>query len=321
MGIKGGYLSVKGAINVWEALVRSHLEYAGVVWKETWRDKREFEQIQADMAKRILRCSPFTTREAMYGDLGWWTLEGRRNYKKLVFWYNLMTLGDERILKKVYLVTKRIGKKSWAHSIKDVLETYGLANLWSDEQLLFNLDGKGNLGSKTLLNHKRFWKRYIRGKIQEYEQKMWWSNLTERHEDISQSKTRTYVTFKKTLRLEKYLQAHSDAQGRAIHTSLRSGTNKLEIEIGRWSGIEKSRRFCKQCDLKEVESEMHFLMHCPRYEALRDKFYSSVRFVSGGKWDFRARSSEEGFSVLMQGTGDEFEKIIFRLFHSYLVKC
>lgn len=83
-----------------------------------------------------------------------------------------MTLGDERILKKVYLVTKRIGKKSWAHSIKDVLETYGLANLWSDEQLLFNLDGKENLGSKTLLNHKRFWKRYIRGKIQEYEQKM-----------------------------------------------------------------------------------------------------------------------------------------------------
>ena len=97
MVIKGGYLSVKGAINVWEALVRSHLEYAGVVWKETWRDKREFEQIQADMAKRILRCSPFTTREAMYGDLGWWTLEGRRNYKKLVFWYNLMTLGDERL--------------------------------------------------------------------------------------------------------------------------------------------------------------------------------------------------------------------------------
>ena len=101
---------------------------------------------------------------------------------------------------------------------------------------------------------------------------MWWSNLTERHEDISQSKTRTYVTFKKTLRLEKYLQAHSDAQGRAVHTSLRSGTNKLEIEIGRWSGIEKSRRFCKQCDLKEVESEMHFLMHCPRYEALRVNF-------------------------------------------------
>ena len=73
-----------------------------------------------------------------------------------MFWYNLVTLGDTRLLKKVYLVTKRIGKKSWAHTIKDILETYGLMNLWSDEQLLFNLDGKGNLGSKSLWNHKRF---------------------------------------------------------------------------------------------------------------------------------------------------------------------
>ena len=43
-------------------------------------------------------------------------------------------------------------------------------------------------------------------------------------------KTRTYITFKKTLGLEKYLLANSNSSGRAYHTSLRSGTNILEIE-------------------------------------------------------------------------------------------
>ena len=51
-----------------------------------------------------------------------------------------------------------------------------------------------------------------------------------------------------------------------------------------------------------------------------EKNFSSIRLVSGGKWDFRVKSSEEGFSVLMQGTGDEFETIIFNLLHSFLVK-
>src|SRR5690349_9269812 len=40
-----------------------------------------------------------------------------------------------------------------------------------------------------------------------------------------------------------------------------------------------------------------------------------------GEVRFWVKSSEEGFSVLMQGTGDEFETIIFNLLHSYLVKC
>ena len=32
MGMKGGHLSVKGSVNLWEALVRSNLEYGVQVW-------------------------------------------------------------------------------------------------------------------------------------------------------------------------------------------------------------------------------------------------------------------------------------------------
>lgn len=46
MGIKGGYLSTKGAINLWEALVRSHLEYGAVIWEGKRGVAKELEQIQ-----------------------------------------------------------------------------------------------------------------------------------------------------------------------------------------------------------------------------------------------------------------------------------
>jgi len=52
---------------------------------------------------------------------------------------------------------------------------------------------------------------------------------------------------------------------REIMTSLRTGTNKLEIELGRHKKIPQNERICKQCDQKVVESEYHFIMKCPLY--------------------------------------------------------
>ena len=53
------------------------LEYGCQVWgKDKWP---EGEKVQTDMAKRLLRCSDKTCHEAIRGDLGLWTLQGRRN--------------------------------------------------------------------------------------------------------------------------------------------------------------------------------------------------------------------------------------------------
>ena len=130
-----------------------------------------------------------------------------------------------------------------------------------------------------------------------------------------------YVTFKRVFRLEKYLLVNSDARGRSYHISLRSGTNCLEIEKGRHLGISRELRFCKCCDSKAVEDEIHFLMHCPLYNQLREKCFKSILNISGGKWDLKSRPASESFVLLMQGTGDEHEKIIFRIFHCHLKRC
>jgi hypothetical protein len=136
MGIKNGDMSVKGAVNLWMSLVRSLLEYGCVVWgKDKWP---EGEKIQFDMAKRILRCSSTTTREALLGELGWWSLHTRRDYKKLIYWYHINTLPNDRYPKRVYMVTKNTNATgSWANYIHKILVKYGVGQLWENDQVIF----------------------------------------------------------------------------------------------------------------------------------------------------------------------------------------
>jgi hypothetical protein len=63
LGIRNGYLSVEGGVMLWKSLVRSILEYGAAIWgKEQWP---EGEQVQAEMARKILRCSSKSKREAL----------------------------------------------------------------------------------------------------------------------------------------------------------------------------------------------------------------------------------------------------------------
>ena len=41
------------------------------------------EQVQREMGKIILRCSSKMANEVVLGELGWWTLKGRRDFLTL----------------------------------------------------------------------------------------------------------------------------------------------------------------------------------------------------------------------------------------------
>ena len=313
MGIRDGYLSVKGSINLYQALVRSILEYSCEIWGF---DKFEdAEKIQWDMGKRILRCPTKTTNAAVTGDLGWWTLQGRRNLKKLIYWRNIFFLPDSNLRKQVYLFSRNSSKKSsWAHSIRNLLEQYGASHLFYNPDLLLNIDAKGNNEAKNISDHKKYWKTFITSKILADEEKKWHKEMNKR------SKLRTYQLFKKKLCFEKYLSSGGKTLGRHIHTSLRNGANCLEIERGRWANIPAELRLCRYCDLQTPETELHFVTSCPRYRLLRIKLFKLISEISGGKWCLDERPVEYQFLILMAGSGDEYENKIFAVFQNYLVK-
>ena len=46
----------------------------------------------------------------------------------------------------------------------------------------------------------------------------------------------------------------------------------LAIETGRHTGTERSMRNCVLCNMNVVESEFHFMLVCPFYSELRNKY-------------------------------------------------
>ena len=109
--------------------------------------------------------------------------------------------------------------------------------------------------------------------------------------------------------------------GPSYHTSLRNGTNKLAIETGRWKRIPRDSRICSQCEDKQVEDELHFLLKCSKYNNLRTQLFVTILKISNGKWDMADRDSPDVFILLLNGTGDDYEMEKFQCFHKYLQDC
>ena len=71
-------LNVKSCVKLWEHALRPVLEY-GV---ETWGLGRwgQAERAQLEVGRRILGVSSKMSNELVRGELGWWSLKGRRDY-------------------------------------------------------------------------------------------------------------------------------------------------------------------------------------------------------------------------------------------------
>ena len=80
-------------------------------------------------------------------------------------------------------------------------------------------------------------------------------------------KLRTYIKHKKTIEFEEYL-TNEDQKGMKLLAKLRSGTNSLRIETGRYDGRQISDRICKTC-WGDLEDEIHNLMECKTYTDIR----------------------------------------------------
>ena len=77
---------------------------------------------------------------------------------------------------------------------------------------------------------------------------------------------------KSKLELERYLLLGSSLARRVVF-SLRSGSNRLRIETGRWRREKEEDRVCKFCESKEIENEVHFAVSCENYGDLRLNFF------------------------------------------------
>ena len=121
--------------------------------------------------------------------------------------------------------------------------------------------------------------------------------------------------------LEPYLLVEEERRGTSMFTALRTGTNKLRVEMGRWKKPKMeplAERICMACMREEVEDEMHFLLSCNCYADLREILFHEIRVESGGKWMIGNLTQESQWKVLMGGTQDKFEGRICELVKKFI---
>ena len=72
---------------------------------------------------------------------------------------------------------------------------------------------------------------------------------------------------------ENYCSMHLTRGQRSVIAKLRLGILPINIELGRYNGIERGLRMCNICNTGEVEDEIHFLLKCVKYEERRNTMY------------------------------------------------
>ena len=58
---------------------------------------------------------------------------------------------------------------------------------------------------------------------------------------------------------------------------LRGGTAALEVETGRWRGVSREGRVCRNCRSEEVENVEHWLLRCTGMAEEREKLIRTMR--------------------------------------------
>ena len=66
---------------------------------------------------------------------------------------------------------------------------------------------------------------------------------------------------------------------RRMMLKLRGGTAAFQIEAGRWHGLKREERVCKECDSGEVEDVCHWLLQCSAWNSFRQPFLKAMNGV------------------------------------------
>jgi hypothetical protein len=183
---------------------------------------------------------------------------------------------------------------------------YNLMDLWNDEKLIYHppqsQERKREVTqvlSKSAI--RRLWNKHIYKIVHAIEEKEWIANMKKR------PKLRSYILFKKKLEMETYLISENNKTARYILTSIRTGTNILRIDAGRWAQPREAvqNRVCRVCLSGEVEDERHFIFDCKAYDNLRKSMISNL---SSLHIDLSRLGSEEKWILLMSSKTQKFAK-------------
>ena len=222
---------------------------------------RNLESLHQRAMRTFLGVGKKTPIPALYGDIGWHRLISHRKRDIVRYWTKLYNMNNNRLTKRVFNWDYRKaleGKPSWNKEVKSILEANNLT------EVFYGLDVEA---PKKVL-------KVLAAELEHSDNDQLQNQIT------SMPKLRTYKEIKLSPGTEYYITSNMTRQNRSLLAKFRSGTFKINIELGRYKRLPVRERTCPWCP-GEVEDERHFLLHCPSYRMEREVLLDVLQRETG----------------------------------------
>ena len=281
-------VGTREVLRIWETIGRPAMEYGAEVWAGGYW--KEGERVMMRLGKGLIGMRRNTNHEVVQGELGLWRMKGRwdvsrlRLWRKLVGGRNALAVWVYRQRREEFEAEGRRDKGNWCWHTWQVLK--GI-----DRELEWEIEYMG--GAR--------WLQELKEDIGKREEKEWQARVA------AKPRLRSYRLIKEKLEFENYLDCTSGKQRKAL-VEMRSGANDLEVEMGRRRQEEVKNRMCRECK-GGVEDEMHLVLECPAYQAIRQELFGKLRDAG---IQIQEGTREEKWKSLMSGPGKRRWRVIGR---------
>ena len=223
------------------SFIRPLLEYGDVIWDNcTLEDKKLLENVQIESARIVTGATKFVSIEKLYLELGWDTLQKRRNDHKLILFYKMLNNMTPNYLQQLIPpdVASRTNNQYNLRNSTNISNIIARTNLYKNSFLpsvcrLWNDIPSLVRNSPTLTIFK--------------------SNICNKH-----PRKPSYYTSGSRL-------------GQIYQTRLRLECSSLNRDLHKANLVESPLCVCGS-----EETAIHFLLHCPRFNAHRLLHLSNI---------------------------------------------
>ncbi len=160
-------------------------------------------------------------------------------------------MDSTRLTKYVFQWDRNQSGNRWSTDIKTICDAIGLESVYTNNSMC---------NENQLLE-----------KINLYENQKW------KDEVANKPKLRLYNNIKTNMVVEEYIKRSLTRVERSHMAQLRSGTLKINVELGRMSGLNLQERSCPICKDGSIEDELHLLFRCSAYNEGRQVFMRALR--------------------------------------------
>ena len=213
------------------------------------------EKVHLFVIKRFLGVHPVTPKHVLYGETGRYPLFVVTYVKCIKFWLRLLKLDNYRYSKKAYNMLKYLQAQNhitWVDNVRNTLYQYGFGIVWESQ-------GVGD--------DKLFLKCFKQRILDCYGQH-WHDSL----------QTRTfyshYSSIKHRFRQHPYVSLVQNFYMRRLLARFRFGMTELKGRSMDFKQLDllhlKRCPFCTSSNI--IENEFHFLLVCPKYTDIRQKY-------------------------------------------------